>query len=124
MYQNKKYNVCDDNTIFSKSFSSNIENYHQFCIMYGLKQLIKSPTRETCSTSTLIDHILASFPARVSQKGVIDVGISDHQLIFCTQKVSRLKTAGIYKYLNFRSFKDNTVDLYKEALKQLDFQNV
>ena len=91
--------------------------------MYGLKQLIKSPTCVTCSTSTLIDHILASFLSRVSQKSVIDVGISDHQLIFGSRKVSRLKTGGVHNYLNLRSFKNYTVDSYKEVLKQLDFQN-
>ena len=54
--------------------------------MRGLKRLIKCPTRVTCSTSTLIDHILASFTSRVSQKGVIDIGISNHQPIFSTHK--------------------------------------
>ena len=44
----------------------------------GLKQLIQPPTRVTCSTSTVIDHILPSAPSRVSQKGVINVGVSDH----------------------------------------------
>ena len=95
MYQNNKYIVRYDNTISSKFLSSDIKNYHQFCTMHGLKQLIKSPTRVTCSNSTLIDHIVASFPSSVSQKGVIDVGISDHQTIFCTRKISRLKTSGI-----------------------------
>ena len=85
MYQKNKYIVRDDNTISSKLLSSDIKIHHQFCTMHGLKQLIKSPTRVICSNSTLIDHILASFPSRVSQKGVIDVGISDHQLIFCMQ---------------------------------------
>ena len=33
-----------------------------------------------------------------------------------------LKVGGIHKYLNFRSFKNYTVD-YTEALKQLDFPN-
>ena len=122
MYQNNKYIVRDDNTIPSKFLSSDIKNYHQFCTMHGLKQLIKSPTRVTFSTSTLIDHILASFPSRISQEGVIAVGISDHQLIFCTRKISRSKTGGIHKYLNFRSFKNYAVHSYfKEALKQLDF---
>ena len=123
MYQNNKYIVRDDNTISSKFISSDIKNYHQYCKMYGLKQLIKSPTCVTCSTSTLIDHILASFLSRVSQKSVIDVGISDHQLIFGSRKVSRLKTGGVHNYLNLRSFKNYTVDSYKEVLKQLDFQN-
>ena len=91
--------------------------------MHGLKQLTKSPTRVTWSTSTLIDHILTSASARVSQKGVINVGVSDHQLIFCTRKISRIKTGGAHKYLNFRSLKNYTVDYYKEALKQIDFPN-
>ena len=59
--------------------------------MHGLKQLIQSPTRVTCSTSTLTDHILTSAPSRVSQKGAINVGVSDHQLIFCTRKIPESK---------------------------------
>ena len=90
-------------------------------MIYGLKQLIQSPTRVTCSTSTLTDHILTSAPSRVSQKGLINVGVSHHQLIFCTRKISRIKTGGAYKYLNFHSLKNDTADYYKEALKQVDF---
>ena len=72
--------------------------------------------RPTCTTSTLIDHILESFLSRVSQKVVIDVSIFDHQLIFCTRKSLRQKTGDTHKYLNFRSFKSYTVGSYKEAL--------
>ena len=123
MYHNNRYIVRDGNTISSKFLSHDIKNYHQFCTMHGLKQLIQSPTRVTCSTSTLIDHILTSAPSRVSQKGVINVGVSDHQLIFCTRKISRIKTGGDHKYLNFRSLKNYTADYYKETLKQVDFPN-
>ena len=85
-------------TRFLQSSYHDFKNYHQFCTMHGLKQLIQSPTRVTCSTSTLIDHILASAPSRVSQKVVINVGVSDHQLIFCTRKISRIKTGGAHKF--------------------------
>ena len=51
-----------------------------------LKQLIQFPTRVTCSTSTLTDHVLTSVPSIVSRKVVINVGVSDHQLIFRTKK--------------------------------------
>ena len=94
MNQNNKYILRDDNTISLKFLSTDIKNYHQFCTMFGLKQLIKSPTRVTCSTSTLTDHILASFPLRVFQKGVTDVGLSD-QLIFCSQKISQVVPTSI-----------------------------
>ena len=116
MYQNNQYIVRNDKTISSKFLSS---GYYQFCTMQGLKQLTKSP--KTCSTSTLIDHILVDFPSRVSEKGVIDVGISDHQLIFCTLNILCVKTGGIHKYLNFRSFKNYTVDSSSvEVLEKLN----
>ena len=72
------YAACDDNTISSKFLSHDSKNYHQFCLMHGLKQLIQSPIFVTCSPSTLIGHILTSALSRVSQKGVINVGVSDH----------------------------------------------
>ena len=68
MYHNNKYVVRDDNTISLKFLSHDVKNYHQFCSMHPLKRLIQSPTRVTCSTSTLIDHILTSATSRVSQK--------------------------------------------------------
>ena len=54
---------------------------------------------------------------------MINVGVSDHQLIFCPRKISRIKTGGAHKYLNFHSLKNYTADYYKEALKQIDFPN-
>ena len=104
MYHNNRYIVHDDNTISSKFLFHNFKNYHQFCKTNGLKQLVQSATCVTCSTSTLIDHILTSAPSRVSQKGVINVGVSDHQLIPCaegTRKISKIKAGGAHKYLNF-----------------------
>ena len=79
MYENKKYVVHENNKVCSKvPLFMKITKYHQFCIIRDLKQLIQCPTRMTCSTLTLIDHILATFPSRVSQKGVINVCLSDH----------------------------------------------
>ena len=60
--------------------------------MFGLTQIIKSPTPITYSSTSLIEHILPSLPERISQEGVINVGLSDHQLIYCTRKISRIKT--------------------------------
>ena len=45
----------------------------------------------TTNTSSLLDHILTNAGWKISQKGVIDVGLSDHQLIYCTRKVLRTK---------------------------------
>ena len=57
MYHNNRYIARDDNTISSKFLSHDVKNYHQFCTMHSLKQLIQSPTRVTSCTSTLIDMV-------------------------------------------------------------------
>ena len=81
-----------------------------------------NPTRVTCETSTLIDHILINSDEKISQYGVIDIGISDHQMIYCTRKLVRNKT-GESKYIESRSLKNYSVDVYESALRDLDFSN-
>ena len=82
LFSKQNYIFHQTNT---QSMSPKVKNYFQFCSLYGLEQLIKSPIRVTCSTSSLIDHIQTTFPERVSQQGIIDVGLSDHHLIYCTR---------------------------------------
>ena len=55
------------NILNSKSIPSDVESYQEFCTFFGLKQLIKITKRMTTSSSTIIDHILASYPERVTQ---------------------------------------------------------
>ena len=88
--------------------------------MFGIKQLIESPTRITCSSSSIIDHILASFPDRVTQRGILNVRLSDHQLIYCTRKITRIKRGG-HKQIKSRSFKNYTTDGYEKALVEVNF---
>ena len=97
-----------------------VKNYFQFCSLYGLEQLIKSPTQVTCSTSSLIGHILTTFPERVSHKGIIDVELSNHQLIHCTRKFSQTKE-GTHKQIKFLLLKIFTDEAYKEALGNVSF---
>ena len=68
-----------------------INKYQEFCRIFSLKQLITCPTRATCNTSSLIDHILTNSTKKIFQSGIIYCGMSDHQLIFCTRKVKRAK---------------------------------
>ena len=100
--------------------SHEVKKYFQFCSLYGLEQLTKSPTRVKLSTSSLIDHILTTFSERVSQQGIIDVALFDDQLIYCTRKFSRSKV-GTHKQITFRSLKNYTAEAYKEALGKVCF---
>ena len=99
-----------------------ILEYQEFFNFFGLKQLISCTTCTSCSSSTIIDHILANYPDRVSQKGITDIGISDHQFIFCTRKTLETKT-GSHKQISFLSLKNYYVVAYEEALKKVKFPN-
>ena len=94
-----------------KNLDSFTKKYHECCNLFGLKQLIKCSTRVTCNNSSIFDHVLASFPDRVSQSGVIDIGISDHQLIYCTKKTARIKSY-CHKKTTFRSLKNHSLEIY------------
>ena len=86
----------------------------------GLKQLIWVPTGITTTSSTIIDHILASYPERITQCGVTDIKLSDHQLIYCTRKISRIRR-GLRKQTQLPSFKHYMVDLFEQELSKLNF---
>ena len=62
----------------NKSTPSNLKSYYEFCTFFSVHQLIKVTTRVTCNWATIINHILASYPERVTQKGII--GNSTHFL--------------------------------------------
>ena len=87
-----------------------------------MKQLIKCPTRVTFSSSSILGHVLASFPDRVSRSGVIQIGISNHQLIYCTRKTARIKSY-CHKQITFRSLKNYSPEIYEEDLRRLRFPN-
>ena len=90
--------------------------------MFSLKQLITCPTCVTCNTSSLIGHILTNSSEKIFQSGIIDCGMSDHQLIFCTRKVKR---ARFNKHNNvfLRSLKQYTVNVFVEKLQKVNFSN-
>ena len=86
------------------------------------KQLITSPTRITDNSSSLLDHVLTNSPDRISQTGVVDTGLSDHQLIYCTRKVNRTKL-NTHKYIRTRSLKNYSQGSYLEKLNEINFPN-
>ena len=107
---------------FYKELSPEIKEYTEFCSTYGFKQLIKGPSRTTCSTSTLIDNILTNTQEYISQSGIIVITVSDHSVVYCTRKISRAKY-NKHKEITFRSLKNYSEDVYKEALEKVSIPN-
>ena len=63
------------------------DRYLRLLYTNKFKQIINSPTRETESSSSLIDHICTNSSEKVSQSGVIESGVSDHFIILSAKRV-------------------------------------
>lgn len=68
------------------------KKYLKFCFSYFLEQIITSPTRPTNRTETLIEQVLKNSSHKVSHLRVIDLGLSDHDLLLCTRKTLKPKS--------------------------------
>ena len=62
----------------------------EFQTTFDLDQVIVEPTTITPKSRTIIDLILVSDPAKISQSGVIEIGVSDHFLTYCTRKITKV----------------------------------
>ena len=82
--------------------------------------LTTNTSRVTEETSTLIDHILKNSIENVSQFGVLDVSLSDHQAIYCTRKSLKQKY-NTHKYIRIRSMKNYSKTLWLDKLNSLQY---
>jgi len=88
--------------------------------MFGLDQMIDEPTRISINKSSLLDHILTNFKDIICQQGVIRIGLSDHDIIFCTRKIKRPKSYS-HNTIYSRSFKNYTKENFIEKLNKIKF---
>ncbi len=56
--------------------------------LFQLTQVIEEPTRITSDTQTLLDLFITNKPENIINSGVVQLGISDHNLIFGCRKLS------------------------------------
>ena len=68
-----------------------LSQYKLFCQRFSLEQIIKHATCTKYGSFKRIDHILTNSREKISQSGVVDIGISYHQLIYMTRKLHRMK---------------------------------
>ena len=113
----------------AKTYTSNsspvetiLKKYKEFCSTFSLVQMINSPTRITNNSVSLIDHVLTNSSDKISNSGVLDIGLSDHQLIFCTRKLVREKVHS-HKNIKCRLFKNYTPNDLILKLRESNFHN-
>ena len=93
----------------------------EFMASSHLSQLIRTPTRVTPSSSTLIDIIMTNSPC-VRLAGVFEIGISDHDLIYVIRKSG--KKRGGHKSITKRSFKNFNDINFLSSLRLLDWNRL
>ena len=89
----------------------------------GFTHQINSPTHVTNTSSSLIDHIYVNNYDKISQSGVLETGISDHFVTYCTRKVIRGQV-GIHNKIKLRSMKHYNKETFIEKLNSCDWSVV
>ena len=91
--------------------------------IYLLKQHIQSPTRVTLNSQTLIDVIISSIENnKTVEAGVVELGISDHNLVYICRKVSVPKEPP--KIIFSRQFKNFRVNEFRTDLRNIFATNI
>ena len=93
---------------------------HQIEVLYGVQQLISSPTRVTLTTSSLIDVILSNDHESHVLTGVYHTSLSDHYVIYTVYSKINIQKAGRHKLINFINYKKFNVGYFRHCLLQND----
>ena len=72
------FNYCILNT--------KVNIFSEMMTTHGFSQIINKPTRVTNKSTSLINHMYTNNKDKISQAGVIETGINDHFITYCTRK--------------------------------------
>ena len=100
---NELFFLGDFNIDLSKK-TSPVNRFKFLTRSHGLVQMIKTDTRVNNRSASLIDHVYVNRNDNIIQSGIISVGISDHELIYCIRKINRQKF--LPKVVNTRNYKN------------------
>ena len=67
---------------------------------YGMKRVIKEPTRISDVAQTLIDLIVVSHAEKITMAGVSHLGISDHSFVYANLRMRKEKSPLLIKIIN------------------------
>ena len=97
-------------------------SYLEFCFTHSLEQIITRPTRVTDQTATVVHRILTNLRDKISQSDVIDLRLTDHDLIYCIRKTSVPKSHK-HNEIFVRRMKRCSAEKYLKILRQIIFLN-
>ena len=108
---NFNYQKVDDNGELKSIFT-----------LFQLKQIIKTATRVTDKTGSLIDSVFTNVPFNITLNGIYALSFSDRDLIGFNRKQNRVKTAA--KTIRCRNYRRYDHSKLKSDLKNADWSPV
>lgn len=93
--------------------------------LFGLKQVVKAPTRITSTSSTLIDHIYTTNTEKILNVSVPSFAVSDHNPVCCvvSTRLGKQKRRHHTKII-YRSFRNFEKDKFLNDLQMTPFHEV
>ena len=87
--------------------------------LFHFKSLVRSPTRETAKTSTLLDLVLTNAKTKILTTGVVNPHISAHSLVFAILRASPPRPRS--QKITFRSLKNFDTESFLTDLNTVPF---
>ena len=89
--------------------------------LLGLTHLIEEPTRVTCETATLIDHIATTCPINIFKSGILKHALSDHYMVYCIRKLNGSISKN-YKSIKTRNMKKFSEEAFLRDVASIDWE--
>lgn len=112
----------DMNICVQKKLGHLYRKYNNIPSMYGMSQIINQ-TRETSTTATILDHIICNSKDKISQSGVLPIGLSDHYIAYSTRKVVK-ECIDKHRTIKIRSMKNYSAQILIEKLGSVNWNIV
>ncbi len=112
----------DMNIDLNKTEQPHTRKLKEFYNSNLLEQIIKGNTRTTQHTSTLIDHIAVNRQVMFYQNGILETGISDHDMVYISRK--KWKEKQDTTYIRTRSYRKYDHLAYKTDIDNANWDSV
>ena len=89
-----------------------------------MTQMIKGPTRITNTSKTTIDLIFTNKPDRITKTFNLLSGLSDHNFILCSRKISRKYLEASTRGHDYYFIPKGQQHILKEEIQHTDWSNI
>ena len=104
--------------------SNNTNRLYRVANEYGLTQCVKTATRVSKHSQTLIDHVYTSTADNVTRCNVVPLSLSDHDMVIFSWRKCKPKFDGNHCYITSRNIKKIDIESFVSDLRQISLNDV